>query len=74
MYSLKRSKASTISSTLPNLASTPPVECGTNAKLFYVVRMEKVLPSFDLESHHPHRKFDIVEGMLGGEGSDPLYW
>jgi hypothetical protein len=42
-------------------------------KLFHVVRTEKALPSFDLESPHPHRKFDIVEQMLGGEGSDPIY-
>jgi hypothetical protein len=49
------------------------VKCGTNAKLFQVARKEKALPSFDLESPHPHRKFDIVEQMLGGEGSDPLY-
>jgi hypothetical protein len=49
---------------LPNLASTPPVECGTNTKLFQVVRTEKALPSFDLESLHPHRKFDIVEKCL----------
>jgi hypothetical protein len=57
----------------PNLVSTPLVECGTNEKLFKVVRTEKALPSFDLESPHPHRKFDIVEQMLGGEGLDPLY-
>jgi hypothetical protein len=48
------------------------MKCGTNAELFHV-RTEKALPSFDLESPHPHRKFDIVEQMLGGEGSNPLY-
>jgi hypothetical protein len=58
---------------LPNLAWTTPVECGTNTKLFQVVRMEMALPSFDLESPHPHQKIYIVEQMLRGEGSDPLY-
>jgi hypothetical protein len=58
---------------LPNLALTLPVKCETNAKLFHVVRTEKALPSFDLESPHPYRKFDIVEQMLGGEGSNPFY-
>jgi hypothetical protein len=57
---------------LLNLVSTPLVECGTNAKLFQVVRTERALPSFDLESPHSHRKFDIVERILRGEGSNPL--
>jgi hypothetical protein len=50
-----------------NLVLTPPIECGTNAKLFHVARTKKALPSFDLQSPHPHRKFDMVEKMLGGE-------
>jgi hypothetical protein len=58
---------------LLNLVLTPLVECGTNTKLFHVVRTEKALHSFYLESPHPHRKYDIVERILGGEGSDPLY-
>jgi hypothetical protein len=44
---------------------TQSVKCGTNAKLFQVVRTEKALLSFDLESPHPHRKYDIIEQMLG---------
>jgi hypothetical protein len=39
------------SSTLPNLVSTPPVKCGTNAKLSQVVRRENALPSLVLGHH-----------------------